>query len=132
MDDDRRLHALRILRPNRRSRQGLAIGRDSAAGQRSLFGSSYGTPWGRRDRSSLSGRCRLEYHAQFLESFFGLGIQALKANNLSLCVFDQHDPMAYFLADLLTLRVIPVDGEGFLITAYPCDRGKEGDRIWPI
>ena len=24
-----------------------------------------------------------------------------------------------------------LDGEGFLITAYPCDKVKEGDRIWP-
>ena len=24
-----------------------------------------------------------------------------------------------------------LDGEGFLITAYPCDKIKEGDRIWP-
>jgi hypothetical protein len=24
-----------------------------------------------------------------------------------------------------------LDGEGFLITAYPCDTIKEGNRIWP-
>jgi hypothetical protein len=24
-----------------------------------------------------------------------------------------------------------LDGDGFLITAYPCDKVKEGNRIWP-
>src|SRR5215813_5761077 len=24
-----------------------------------------------------------------------------------------------------------LDGEGFLLTAYPCDKVKEGDSIWP-
>ena len=24
-----------------------------------------------------------------------------------------------------------LDGQGFLITAYPCDKVKEGDPIWP-
>ena len=24
-----------------------------------------------------------------------------------------------------------LEGEGLLITAYPCDQVKEGDRIWP-
>jgi hypothetical protein len=24
-----------------------------------------------------------------------------------------------------------LDGEGFLVTAYPCDKIKEGDRVWP-
>jgi hypothetical protein len=33
---------------------------------------------------------------------------------------------------LLGAVVKRMDGEGFLITAYPCDKIKEGDRIWPI
>ena len=33
---------------------------------------------------------------------------------------------------LLCAVVKRLDGEGFLITAYPCDKVKEGDRIWPI
>lgn len=33
---------------------------------------------------------------------------------------------------LLCAVVKRLDGEGFLITAYPCDTVKEGDRIWPI
>lgn len=24
-----------------------------------------------------------------------------------------------------------LNGEGFLVTAYPCDEIKEGDRVWP-
>jgi hypothetical protein len=32
---------------------------------------------------------------------------------------------------LLCAVVKRVDGEGFLITAYPCDKIKEGERIWP-
>jgi hypothetical protein len=32
---------------------------------------------------------------------------------------------------LLCVVVKRLDGEGFLITAYPCDKLKEGDRIWP-
>ena len=32
---------------------------------------------------------------------------------------------------LLCAVVKRLDGEGFLITAYPCDKVKEGDRIWP-
>ena len=32
---------------------------------------------------------------------------------------------------LLCVVVKRVDGGGFLITAYPCDKIKEGDRIWP-
>lgn len=24
-----------------------------------------------------------------------------------------------------------LDGDGFLITAYPCDKIKEGDQVWP-
>jgi len=32
---------------------------------------------------------------------------------------------------LLCAVVKRLDGEGFLITAYPCDKIKEGDRIWP-
>ena len=32
---------------------------------------------------------------------------------------------------LLCAVVKRLDGEGFLITAYPCDKAKEGDRIWP-
>jgi hypothetical protein len=32
---------------------------------------------------------------------------------------------------LLCAVVKRLDGEGFLITAYPCDEVKEGDRIWP-
>ena len=32
---------------------------------------------------------------------------------------------------LLCAVVKPLDGEEFLITAYPCDKIKEGDRIWP-
>ena len=32
---------------------------------------------------------------------------------------------------LLCVVVKRLDGEGFLVTAYPCDKIKEGDRIWP-
>jgi hypothetical protein len=32
---------------------------------------------------------------------------------------------------LLCAVVKLLDGEGFLITAYPCDKVKEGDSIWP-
>lgn len=32
---------------------------------------------------------------------------------------------------LLCAVVKRLDEEGFLITAYPCDKIKEGDRIWP-
>jgi hypothetical protein len=32
---------------------------------------------------------------------------------------------------LLYVVIKRLDGEGFLITAYPCDKIKEGDRIWP-
>jgi hypothetical protein len=32
---------------------------------------------------------------------------------------------------LLCAVVKRLDGEGFLITAYPCDKVKEGNRIWP-
>jgi hypothetical protein len=32
---------------------------------------------------------------------------------------------------LLCVVVKRLDGAGFLITAYPCDKIKEGDRIWP-
>jgi hypothetical protein len=24
-----------------------------------------------------------------------------------------------------------LDGEGCLVTVYPCDKIKEGDRVWP-
>jgi hypothetical protein len=33
---------------------------------------------------------------------------------------------------LLCAVVKRLDGEGFLITAYPCDKTKEGEPIWPI
>jgi len=32
---------------------------------------------------------------------------------------------------LLCAVVKRIDGEGFLITAYPCDKIKEEDKIWP-
>jgi hypothetical protein len=32
---------------------------------------------------------------------------------------------------LLCAVVKRLDGEGFLVTAYPCDKIKEGERIWP-
>jgi hypothetical protein len=32
---------------------------------------------------------------------------------------------------LLCAVVKRLDGEGFLMTAYPCDRIKEGERVWP-
>jgi len=32
---------------------------------------------------------------------------------------------------LLCAVVKRLDGQGFLITAYPCDKVKEGDKIWP-
>jgi hypothetical protein len=32
---------------------------------------------------------------------------------------------------LLCAIVKRLDGEGFLVTAYPCDKIKEGERIWP-
>jgi hypothetical protein len=48
----------------------------------------------------------------------------------------QHDSAVYlfYAADehrLLCALVKRVDGEGFLVTAYPCDKIKEGERIWP-
>ena len=33
---------------------------------------------------------------------------------------------------LLCAVVKRLDGEGFLVTAYPCDKVKEGNRVWPI
>jgi hypothetical protein len=33
---------------------------------------------------------------------------------------------------LLCAVVKRPDGEGFLITACPCDKIKEGERVWPI
>lgn len=32
---------------------------------------------------------------------------------------------------LLCAVVKRLDGQGFLITSYPCDKVKEGDTIWP-
>ena len=32
---------------------------------------------------------------------------------------------------LLCAVVKRLDGEGFLVTAYPCDKIKEGDPVWP-
>jgi hypothetical protein len=32
---------------------------------------------------------------------------------------------------LLCAVVKRLDGEGFLVTTYPCDKIKEGERIWP-
>jgi hypothetical protein len=32
---------------------------------------------------------------------------------------------------LLCAVVKRLEGEGFLVTAYPCDKIKEGKRIWP-
>jgi hypothetical protein len=32
---------------------------------------------------------------------------------------------------MLCAVVKRLDGEGFLVTAYPCDKIKEGERIWP-
>lgn len=32
---------------------------------------------------------------------------------------------------LLCAVVKRLNGQGFLITAYPCDKIKEGDQIWP-
>ena len=48
----------------------------------------------------------------------------------------QHDPAVYlfYRADqrrYLCAVVKRVNGEGFLITAYPCDKIKEGEVIWP-
>ena len=48
----------------------------------------------------------------------------------------QHDSTAYlfYRADqqrLLCAVVKCLNGEGFLITAYPCDKIKEGEMIWP-
>lgn len=48
----------------------------------------------------------------------------------------QRDPTVYlfYRADQrrhLCAVVKRVKGEGFLITAYPCDKIKEGDVIWP-
>jgi hypothetical protein len=52
-------------------------------------------------------------------------------------VYESRQDRAVFLcyrADqhrLLCAVVKRIDGEGFLITAYPCDKIKEGDQIWP-
>ena len=48
----------------------------------------------------------------------------------------RQDPTVYlfYRADQsrhLCAVVKRVNGEGFLITAYPCDKIKEGDVIWP-
>jgi hypothetical protein len=48
----------------------------------------------------------------------------------------QHDLAVYlfYRADqrrYLCAVVKRMNGEGFLITAYPCDKIKEGDVIWP-
>jgi hypothetical protein len=48
----------------------------------------------------------------------------------------RQDPTVYlFYRDdqqrLLCAVVKRSDGQGFLITAYPCDKIKEGDIIWP-
>jgi hypothetical protein len=32
---------------------------------------------------------------------------------------------------LLCAGVKRLNGEGFLITAYPCDKVKEGEKLWP-
>ena len=51
--------------------------------------------------------------AQFLGSCFRLKVEPLEANNLSLRVFDQNEPVPDLLANLLTLRLIPLDRQGF-------------------
>ncbi len=48
----------------------------------------------------------------------------------------QQDPTVYlfYRADqhrYLCAVVKRINGEGFLMTAYPCDKIKEGDVIWP-
>lgn len=48
----------------------------------------------------------------------------------------RQDPAVYlfYRADgqrLLCAVIKHLEAEGFLITAYPCDKIKEGDRIWP-
>lgn len=48
----------------------------------------------------------------------------------------RQDPAVYlfYRADqqrFLCAIVKRLDSEGFLVTAYPCDIIKEGDRIWP-
>ena len=48
----------------------------------------------------------------------------------------RHDTAVYLLyrADqsrYLCAVVKRLDGEGFLITAYPCDKIKEGESVWP-
>jgi hypothetical protein len=48
----------------------------------------------------------------------------------------RQDAMVYLFyrvdqSRLLCAVVKRQDGEGYLITAYPCDKVKEGDRIWP-
>ncbi len=48
----------------------------------------------------------------------------------------QYDPAIYLFYHTeqrryLCVVVKRVNGEGFLITAYPCDKIKEGDVIWP-
>lgn len=48
----------------------------------------------------------------------------------------RQDPAVYlfYRADqhrLLCAVVKRLNGQGFLITAYPCDKIKEGDKIWP-
>ena len=48
----------------------------------------------------------------------------------------RHDPAVYlfYRSDqqrLLCAVAKRLDGQGFLITAYPCDKIKEGDVVWP-
>jgi hypothetical protein len=52
-------------------------------------------------------------------------------------VYQRRQDRAVFLGDrtaqrrLLCAVVKRFDGEGFLMSAYPCDKIKAGDRIWP-
>ena len=48
----------------------------------------------------------------------------------------RHDPTVYlfYRSDqqrLLCAVAKRLNGQGFLITAYPCDKVKEGDTVWP-
>ena len=61
-------------------------------------------------------------------------IQVLSAPEQICCSSQDKEIYLFYRSDhkrLLCAVVRRLDGEGFLITAYPCDKVKEGEVIWP-
>ena len=61
-------------------------------------------------------------------------IQVLSTPDQICCSLQDAGIYLFYKSDrkrLLCAVVRRLDGEGFLITAYPCDRVKEGEVIWP-